>query len=106
MATFIEQTSFEKIAKALIINHDILWVLVCDNKQGIKYNILEKVRALGIEPESQLYRDIDYSICDTESIKDRSIHWNDYVVISDIDGLLRETIGISCNKICVNMIGF
>ena len=106
MAIFIEQTNYEKIAKALILNHDKLWVLVCGNYALSTRNlILSKLIALGIEPDSQLYRDIDYSICTKESIKDRSVYYSDYVIICDIDSFIFETTNVACNRICVNMVG-
>lgn len=106
MATFIEQTNYEKIAKALIINHDKLWVVVCGEfKETIKHHILLAVQTLGIEPESQLYRDIDYSICTRESIMYRDIHWSHDVLICNVDGLISEIFNVACNRICVNMVG-
>lgn len=106
MAKFIEITNMEKIAKALIINHDKLWVLVCGElKDTTRYCILEKVRAFGIEPESQLYQDIDYSICTKESIIDRPIHWSHDILICNIDGLITEVLNIVCTKTCINKIG-
>jgi hypothetical protein len=106
MATFFEQTEVSKIAKALIINRGKLWVLICgDNKVSIGHCILKKIRDLGIESESQLYRDIDYSICDLESIKDRPIIWSHNVLICNIDGLINEITGAVCAKTIVNTIG-
>ena len=106
MAKFIEETNMDKIAKALIINHDKLWVLVCgEPKDSIRHCILEKVRAFGIEPESKLYQDIDYSICTKESIMDRPIHWSHDILICSIDGLISEVFNVACTKICVNNIG-
>ena len=103
MATFFEQTDVGKIAKALIINRGKLWVLICsDCKESIRNCILSRVRAFGIESESQLYQDIDYSICTKESINDRPIHWSHNVLICNIDGLISEVINVSCDKICIN----
>lgn len=106
MAKFIEETNMDKIARALIIDHDKLWVLVCGElKDSTRYCVLEKIRSFGIEPESQLYRDIDYSICTKESIKDRPIHWNHDILICNIDGLITEVFNVVCTKICINKIG-
>ena len=106
MAKFIEETNMEKIAKALIINHNKLWVLVCGElKNPTRHCILEKVRAFGIEPESKLYQDIDYSICTKESIMDRPIHWSHDILICSIDGLITEVFNVVCTKICINKIG-
>jgi len=103
MATFFEQTEVSKIAKALIINRGKLWVLICgDCKESTRSCILKKIRDLGIESESQLYQDIDYSICGLESINDRPIHWSHDVLICNIDGLISEVINVSCDKICIN----
>ena len=103
MAKFIEEADIEKIAKALIVNRGKLWVLICgDCKESTRSCILKKIRDLGIEPESQLYQDIDYSICTKESIKDRPIHWSHDVLICNIDGLISEVINVSCDKICIN----
>ena len=105
MATFIEHTEVSKIAKALILNHGKLWVLVCgDYKETARHCILGKIRALGIESESQLYRDIDYSICTEDSIKDSPIRWNHHIIIYDIDGLINEITGAVCEKTFVNKI--
>ena len=103
MATFFEQTEVSKIAKALIINRGKLWVLICgDCKESTRSCILKKIRDLGIESESQLYQDIDYSICGLESINDRPIHWSHDVLICNIDGLISEVINVSCDKIYIN----
>ena len=103
MAKFIEQTNVEKIAKALIVNRGRLWVLVSgEDKETIRHSILSRVRALGIESESQLYQDIDYSICAKESINDRPIHWSHDVLVCNIDGLISEVINVDCGKICIN----
>jgi len=103
MAKFIEEADIEKIAKALIVNRGKLWVLICgDCKMSTRSCILKKIRDLGIESESQLYQDIDYSICGLESINDRPIHWSHDVLIFNIDGLINEVINVSCNKICIN----
>ena len=103
MAKFIEEADIEKIAKALIVNRGKLWMLLGgEHKEHTKYCILEKIKALGIEPESQLYQDIDYSICTKESIKDRPIHWSHDVLVFNIDGLINEVINMTCNKICIN----
>ena len=103
MAKFVEVTNVEKIAKALIVNRGRLWVLVCcEFKEAIRHCVLEKVRALGIESESQLYRDIDYSICTKESIGDRPIRWNHHIIIYNIDGLINEIAGAVCAKTLVN----
>ena len=103
MALLIEQTDVGKIAKALIINRGKLWVLICgEEKESIRNCILSRVRAFGIESESQLYQDIDYSICTKESINDRPIHWSHDVLICNIDGLISEVINVSCDKICIN----
>ena len=103
MAKFIEEADIEKIAKALIVNRGKLWVLICgDCKESTRSCILKKIRDLGIEPESQLYQDIDYSICTKESINDRPIHWSHDVLICNIDGLISEVINVSCDKICIN----
>jgi len=103
MALLIEQTDVGKIAKALILNRGHLWVLVCgEEKESIRSCILSRVRALGIESESQLYQDIDYSICTKESIKDRCIHWSHDVLICNINGLISEVINVACEKTCIN----
>lgn len=105
MATFIEQTNYEKIAKALIASHGKLWVVVCGEfKETIKHHILIEVQALGIESESQLYRDIDYSICTRESIMYRDIHWSHDVLICNVDGLISETIKAACVMTCIKII--
>ena len=102
MARIIEQTDVEKIAKALIVNRGRLWVLVSSEYKETRYSILSRVRALGIESESQLYQDIDYSICAKESINDRPIHWSHDVLVCNIDGLISEVINVDCGKICIN----
>ena len=103
MALFVEETNVEKIAKELIVNRGHLWVLVCcELKEPVRRCVLEKIRALGIEPESQLYSDIDYSICTKESIKDRPIRWNHHIIIYNIDGLINEITGAVCAKTFVN----
>ena len=103
MAMFVEETNVEKIAKALIVNRGRLWVLLCgDYKEPTRHSILSKVRALGIESESQLYQDIDYSICTKESIGDRPIHWSHDVLICNIDGLINEITGAVGAKTFVN----
>lgn len=103
MALFVEETDVEKIAKALIVNRGHLWVLLCgDYRESTRSCILQKIRALGIESESQLYQDIDYSICTKESIKDRPIHWSHNVLICNIDGLISEVINVACEKTCIN----
>lgn len=105
MATFIEQTNYEKIAKALITSHDRLWVVVCGEfKETIKHHILLAVQALGIESESELYRDIDYSICTRESIMYRDIHWSHDVLICDIDELISEIFNVAGEKTCIKTI--
>ena len=106
MATrFIEETDVEKIAKALIVNHDALWVVLCgEYKELIRDCILARVRALGIESESQLYGDIDYSICTKESINDRCVHWSHDILICNIEGLISETINHTCTNTCIRNI--
>lgn len=105
MALFVEQINVEKIAKTLIINHGKLWVLVCGNcEEAIRYCVLQKIRALGIESESQLYRDIDYSICTKDSINDRPIRWSHHIIIFDINSLINEMAGAVCAKTFVNTI--
>ena len=105
MAKFVEETNVEKIAKALIVNRGHLWVLACgDYKEPTRHCVLGKIRALGIEPESQLYSDIDYSICTKESIKDRPIRWNHNIIICNIDGLINDITGAVCAKTFVNTI--
>lgn len=99
MATFIKETNYSTIAKALIFNHDKLWVLLSGNYlTSQKDLILSRVRALGIDRESRLYSDIDYSICTKESIKDRNIYYTDSIIICDVDELIREAINVSCGK--------
>ncbi len=103
MARFIEQTDMKKIAKALIINHGHLWVLVCgDTKASTRSCILSWVRGLGIDAESKLYQDIDYAICTTESIKDRCVHWSHEIIICNLEGLISEVVNIACAKTCIN----
>ena len=105
MAKFIEETNVEKIAKALIVNHGFLWVLVCGGlKHSTRHLILEKVRAFGIDPESKLYQDIEHSICTKEEINDRCPHWSNYILICDIDGFISETISSNGEKICIKTI--
>ena len=107
MARIIEQTDVEKIAKALIVNRGRLWVLASgEHKESIRHSILSRVRALGIESESQLYQDIDYSICAKESINDRPIHWSHNVLVCNIDGVISEVINVGCEKICINTLGY
>lgn len=113
MATFIRETNYSTIAKALIFNHDKLWVLLSGNyATSQKDIILSRIRALGIDRESRLYSEIEYSICTKESIKDRSIYYDDSIIIFDVDELVREIVDISCNvdlscneKIYVNSVG-
>lgn len=106
MAKFIEETNVEKIAKALIVNHGKLWVLVGGEiKDVVRDCILARVRALGIEPESLLYLDIDYSICTKESINNRRIHWSHDILICDIDGLISEVVNVNGPKTYIKKIG-
>jgi hypothetical protein len=106
MAKVIEHTDVTKIAKALIANVDSVWVLVCgDYKIGIKTAILAKVRALGIESESQLYRNIEYSICDADEMKNRNIRYSHELLVCPLDGLIKDTVNNSnCSFICVGTI--
>ena len=106
MAKVIEETNVGKIAKALIVNRRKLWVLVCgDYKVTTRGCILARVQALGIDPESQLYQDIDYSICTKEQINNRGIHWSHEILICDIDGLISEVINATCPKTYIKTIG-
>lgn len=106
MAKVIEHTDVTKIAKALIANVDSVWVLVCgDYKAGIKNAILMKVRELGIESESQLYRNIEYSICDANEMKTRNIRYSHDLLVCPLDGLIKDAINNSnCSFICVGAI--
>jgi len=106
MAKIIEYAEATKIAKALIANVDSLWVLVCgDYKIGIKNAILAKVRELGIESESQLYRDIEHSICDAEEMKNRDIFWKHELLVCNLEGLIKDAINYNdCSLVCVEKI--
>ena len=105
MAKFIEETDFKKIAKAFIANHGFLWVLVAgEHKENIRNCILTNVQALGIDPKSILYKDIEYSICTKEEIKNRPIAWNHDLLVCDIDGLINEVTNLVCPKICIKRI--
>lgn len=105
MTKVIEHTDATKIAKALIANVNRLWVLVCgDYKIGIKNAILAKVRELGIESESQLYRDIQHSICDVEEMKNRNIHWSHELLVYSLDGLIKDVVNINCSTVYVEKI--
>lgn len=105
MAGFIEETNVRKIAKALIVNHGFLWVLVCGGlKHSTRHLILEKVRAFGIDPESKLYQDIEHSICTKEEINDRCTHYRHNILICDLDGLINETITADCVMTCIKTI--
>lgn len=105
MAKIIEYADATKIAKALIANVNRLWVLVCgDYKIGIKNAILAKVRELGIESESQLYRDIRHSICGADEIKNRNIHWSHELLVYSLDGLIKDVVNINCSTVYVEKI--
>ena len=102
MAKVIEYTDVTKIAKALIANVGNVWVLVCgDCKFAIKNSILAKVRKLGIQSESQLYRDIEYSICDADEINNRSISWSHELLVCNLEGLIKDVVNNSCSAVCV-----
>lgn len=105
MAKFIEETDVETIAKALIVKHGQLWVLVAGEfKENIRNCILANIQGLGIEPESKLYQDIEATIVTKEQIKNRFIEWNHELMICDIDGLINEATNLVCHKICIKRI--
>lgn len=105
MTNIIEEVDVSKLAKALIVNHGTLWLLLCgEYKEQTRIFILEKIQALGIEPGSQLYQDIERAICTKETINDRSIHWSHDLLICDVEGLISEVITLTCQKTCINTI--